>query len=332
MNQAILNDIRSSSQKSIFPDNTPYIGISVRQVSDIAARYGIIGRHIEIAALENNIIPERYVRNMKLFSIKDQIALLKSTVSVIGVGGLGGLLSDMLARIGVGSLNLMDGDCFEDHNLNRQRFSREDRIGLSKAESAAQSLHAINSSIEIRVIDLFLDNHNAEMIEKSDVAADCLDSLKTRFMLETVTKAAKIPLVSAAIAGESGHVTTIFPEDPGLRLIYGEPEYLDNKGVEASLGCLSYAVNLLASLECSEIVKILLHRGTLLRNKLMLADLKDNTIEIVALHPAPDPVTPPPTPPLKGEGRPHPPTPPRNGEGSTDEYLPLPFQGRGPGG
>ena len=283
MNQAIIHEIGSSSQASVFPDQTPYIGISVRQVSDIAARYGVIGRHIEIAALENNIIPERYVRNMKLFSINDQIALLKSRVSVIGLGGLGGAVSEMLARIGVGILNLIDGDCFEDHNLNRQRFSREDRIGLSKAKSAAQSLQAINSSIEIRGTDMFLNDNNADAIEKSDVIADCLDSLKTRFILETAAKAAKIPLVSAAIAGESGHVTTIFPEDAGLKLIYGEPEELDNKGAEASLGCLPYIVNLMASLECSEIVKIILHRGTLLRNKLLIADLKDNTIDIVQL-------------------------------------------------
>lgn len=288
MNQPMINAIRNVSQAKLFPDNTPYIGISVRQAIDIASHYGMIGRHVEITALENSIIPERYVRNMRLFSIIDQITLLKSKVSVIGLGGLGGFLSEMLARIGVGILNLIDGDCFEDHNLNRQRFSREDRIGLSKAGSAAQTIHAINSSIEIHAAALFMDENNADVIKKSDVIADCLDSLKTRFILEKTAKAANIPLVSAAIAGESGHITTIFPEDTGLKLIYGDPEHLGNQGAEASSGCLAYAVNLLASLECSEIVKILLNRGTLLRNRLLIADLKDNTIEIIQSEPCPD--------------------------------------------
>jgi molybdopterin-synthase adenylyltransferase len=73
--------------------------------------------------LKTDIIPERYVRNFNAFSPKDQIKLLRSTVAVVGLGGLGGGVTEILARIGIGTLILIDGDVFEDTNLNRQMLS-----------------------------------------------------------------------------------------------------------------------------------------------------------------------------------------------------------------
>ena len=90
-------------------------------------------------------------------------------------------------------------------------------------------------------------------------------------------------MVSAAVAGGSGHLTVIFPEDPGLKLIYGDSVDPSMKGAEASLGCLPHAVTLLSSLECSEVVKILLKKGTLPRNRLLVVDLMDNSFETLQL-------------------------------------------------
>jgi molybdopterin/thiamine biosynthesis adenylyltransferase len=78
-------------------------------------------------------------------------------------------------------------------------------------------------------------------------------------------------------------VTTIFPEDPGLVTIYGESGRSAGKGSEAELGCLPQAVVLLASLEASEAVKVLLGGKRLLRNRLLLVDLFENTFEIIQL-------------------------------------------------
>lgn len=229
-------------------------------------------------------IPARYSRNMNALSLQDQTVLSNSTVSIVGLGGLGGAVAEILARIGVGCLKLIDGDCFEEHNLNRQRFATSETIGISKARASENALHAVNSSITIQSYPVFLQEDNAiELISNSDVVADCLDSLKTRFILESACKKAGIPMVSAAVAGEYGHVSTIFPEDIGLRAIYGEPEFLEDRGAETSLGCLPYTVNLIASSESAEVVKILLGRGKLLRNKLLIADLRDNIIEVSEL-------------------------------------------------
>jgi molybdopterin/thiamine biosynthesis adenylyltransferase len=89
--------------------------------------------------------------------------------------------------------------------------------------------------------------------------------------------------VSAALAGASGQVTTIFPQDQGLRLIYGAEENVPLKGAETALGTVPYAVTFMAALECAEVIKILQDKPGLLRNKLLVADLEDAAIDIVAL-------------------------------------------------
>jgi molybdopterin/thiamine biosynthesis adenylyltransferase len=91
-------------------------------------------------------------------------------------------------------------------------------------------------------------------------------------------------MVSAAIAGMSGHITTIYPEDKGLESIYGPPEQLDfSKGAETHLGCLAPAVNLVATLECAEAVKVLLNKMGTLKNSLLSVDLTDYTFETFQL-------------------------------------------------
>jgi molybdopterin/thiamine biosynthesis adenylyltransferase len=113
---------------------------------------------------------------------------------------------------------------------------------------------------------------------------DCLDNLRTRFEVEDACRQIGCPMVSAAVAGASGHLTAIFPEDRGLRLVYGEPENLPLKGAETALGTVPYAVAFLASLECAEVAKILLGRGELLRGKLLVADLAQGIIEVMKLQ------------------------------------------------
>jgi molybdopterin/thiamine biosynthesis adenylyltransferase len=203
---------------------------------------------------------------------------------VVGLGGLGGAVTEVLARIGVGRLVLIDGDRFEESNLNRQLLSTIDRVGLPKADAARQRVAEVNPSVETTAIQQFVTPENAEdFLRGCEVVVDCLDNLPSRFVIEDACRRIGCPLVSAAVAGTSGHVTTIFPEDRGLRLIYGEPRNAPIKGAETALGTLPHAVVFLATLECAEVVKIILKRGRLLRDKLLLADLNDTLIEVMNL-------------------------------------------------
>jgi molybdopterin/thiamine biosynthesis adenylyltransferase len=253
--------------------------------SALAREFKMTPREIDISALAGDIVPERYARNMKSFSAQDQLTLLESRVTIVGAGGLGGTVSETLARIGVGKLTLIDGDCFDESNLNRQLFSTEALINQPKAAAAADRIKSVNATVEVTDHACNLDETNAlDLITGSDVTADCLDNLPTRFTLQSASQAAEIPMVSAAVGGHSGHLTAIFPEDRGIELIFGDPkEAAVLKGAELSLGNLAYTVTTVAALECAEIVKILLKKESALRNRLLIIDLHDYTFETLRL-------------------------------------------------
>ena len=276
--------IKSAARPAGLPDGTPYDGIGTAAVARIAREFERAGWAVERAALRVDVWPERYTRNMKTFSPADQARLLNATVVVVGLGGLGGTVTEILARDGIGTLRLVDGDRFDESNLNRQLYSTVDRMGMAKAEAARRRVARVNPSVAISSHEIFLDEDTAAgLLQGADVAVDCLDTLKYRFVLEAAAKDLGIPLVSAAIAGVAGHVTTIFPEDEGLSVVYGDRDTVDEKGVERSLGCLPHAITILSALECAEVIKILLGSTENLRNRLLIMDLSDYTFEILEL-------------------------------------------------
>ncbi len=284
MDHHVIDKMKMLSTPDRFQDGEPCTIITHEHVAALAAEFGLGGRRIEILALENGVIPLRYSRNMRSFDLSDQAALLKSRVGVIGLGGLGGSVTEILARVGVGRLRLLDGDRFEEHNLNRQLLSGQSGLSTPKAEAAASRVREINPSVEVETHAQFLTEENAEkMLANLDVVVDCLDTITARFLLEKFAKKAGVPLVSAAIAGTSGQLITIFPGDEGLSLIHGAPETLPPKGVETTLGCLPYTVMYMASLEAAEVVKVLHGKGSILRNRLLVADLADHTHEVLEL-------------------------------------------------
>jgi len=107
--------------------------------------------------MESSKYKERYDRNFNTFSPEEQSKLGVSTVVIIGLGGLGGGVCEMLARVGIGRLILVDGDVFEVSNLNRQLLSQERLIGFPKAEAARDRVKSINSGIEVIHRIEFLD-------------------------------------------------------------------------------------------------------------------------------------------------------------------------------
>jgi molybdopterin/thiamine biosynthesis adenylyltransferase len=280
----IIKKVEEVSVRKIFPDGSLYTSISIEHIITLSDFFQLSRRQVEITALNENIIPEHYARNMKTFSPKDQSILLGSRASIVGLGGLGGAVTEILARIGIGTLTLIEADTFEESNLNRQFLSTHRLLDTSKTKAAIKRVREINPTITVEVHNELLDDKNAaSFIENSDVIIDCLDNIQTRFSLESAAKKVRSPLVSAAVAGVYGHVISIFPEDKGLMLIYGNSDILPQKGVEASLGCLPHAVTLLAALETSEVVKIILKKGSVLRNKLGVVDLMDNIFEVLDL-------------------------------------------------
>lgn len=225
------------------------------------------------------MLQERYKRNIPTLTIEENEKLKDFRVCVVGCGGLGGYIIEMLGRIGIGHITVVDGDVFEESNLNRQILCDEDSIGDSKAEKARDRICKINSNVFVTSIskEIVSENSNGILINH-DLVIDALDNIKTRFIIQEQCKNLNTPLIHGAIDGWYGQVTTIFPGDDTLDIIYKNKIDIKNK-----LGNPSFTPANIASIQVSEAIKVLLNKEEVLRKKLLLVDLlyhEYNLIEI----------------------------------------------------
>jgi molybdopterin/thiamine biosynthesis adenylyltransferase len=257
--------------------------LPIDQVNALALDRGLSRREAEVALLELGVLPRRYLRSYGTVGIEGQIALLQSCVAVIGLGGLGGYVAGGLARMGVGRQILVDGDVFLDHNLNRQMLSLESNLGHSKAEIAAEHVARVNAAVEVA-----FEARNATreslpaLLQDADVVVDALDRLPSRLMLQDVCEEAGVPMVHGAIAGWMGQVMSILPGDSGLRALYGEGP-VPEQGAEAELGCPAASPMMVAALQVHEVVKILIGKGELLRNRMLFVDALSGEVRTLVL-------------------------------------------------
>jgi molybdopterin/thiamine biosynthesis adenylyltransferase len=236
------------------------------------ARFELGCAGIEAAALAIGLLPARYQRNRQTISTANQLTLLRSTVAVVGCGGLGGYVIEQLARLGVGRLVAIDPDRFEEHNLNRQLLSTMADLGRSKVEAAVRRVAAINPAVTVSPRPLaFSAANGAELFAGADLVIDALDSIPVRLELASACTSLRLPLIHGAIAGWYGHVVTQFPGETAVERIYGD--CTEPKGVEQQLGNPSFTPAVIASLQVAEACKVLLGTGSPLRGRQLHVDL-----------------------------------------------------------
>lgn len=282
--QSLQESIIAVARTKNRPDESPYLSLGWDQAISLCKSFKVDMHTIECLALAEKIVPERYARNQKSLSCNEQLRLLNSHAAIIGLGGLGGTVTDLLARLGVGHLSLIDGDHFDDSNLNRQLLSRPDLLGKSKAECAAAHVQQVNPAVRVHSETTFFSKKNgAELLRSCDIAIDCLDTIPARIELQEVCSSVGIPMISAAVGGTSGQATVIFPGDPGLKTFYRSTSKSPGRGIEASLGTLSFSACTMAAVECCEAATILLNRPSPLRNHLLLTEIAEHQSELVEL-------------------------------------------------
>jgi molybdopterin/thiamine biosynthesis adenylyltransferase len=239
-----------------------------------ADEYNMTTGEVEGIALEAGLLPARYQRNRKTLSTADQLKLFRSTVTVIGCGGLGGYVIEELARLGVGRLHAVDPDVFEEHNLNRQLMSTMADLGRPKVEATSARVAEINPAVRILPFrERFCKENGKALLSVTDVAVDALDNVTTRLELAGVCADLGIPMVHGSIAGWYGQVASQFPGETTLQTIYGR--CADGVGVEKHLGNPSFTPAVVASLEVAEVCKILLGRGTPITGAMLVINLLD---------------------------------------------------------
>ena len=144
----------------------------------------------------------RYERNMPALTEAECKDLCRKRVLVVGCGGLGGHIIDALCRIGVGSIRAVDGDVFEETNLNRQLLSSVPLLGVSKAKAAADHIGRVNPAVTVEAVEGFLTEENANaLVAGCDIVMDALDNIPSRRILAAACERAGIPYIYGAIQG-----------------------------------------------------------------------------------------------------------------------------------
>lgn len=218
----------------------------------------------------------RYSRQILLpqIDITGQQKLLNSRVLIVGLGGLGSPVALYLGAAGVGHLTLVDDDIVELSNLQRQIIHGEQDIGRLKVESAADSLRALNSGIQVETHTTRLSEQALSLaVTAADVVVDCTDNFAARFLLNKVTQQLNTPLVSGAAIRMEAQVTVYDPRQIGsacYRCIYEDNGELQQTCSES--GVLSPLLGIIGSMQAVETIKLLTNIGESLSGRLMILD------------------------------------------------------------
>ena len=233
----------------------------------------------------------RYSRQIMLpqIDIEGQEKLLASRVLIIGMGGLGSPVAMYLAAAGVGHLVLVDDDVVELSNLQRQIMHSSADIGLTKVDSARQTLLGLNPEIKITSFDIRLDEQAmAAEIALADIVIDGTDNFATRFMINKAAVENKTPLVSGAAIRMEGQVSVFnkTASSPCYRCLYKDEGELDTSC--SNNGVLSPVVGIIGSIQATEVIKVLLNIGECLDGKLLMLDALHMEFRTLILKKDPD--------------------------------------------
>lgn len=223
---------------------------------------------------------ERYSRQTPLeeIGVEGQEKLAEKSVAIVGLGALGSVSAELLARAGVGKLLLIDRDVVEESNLPRQFLYAEEDIGKSKAQAAKQRLEKINSRCQLQAEAIHLHKSLLTILKNANIVLDCTDNLATRFLInDYCKKEGKIWIYAAAIKTE-GYVLPIFPDGPCLRCFLSEEASPETC---ASAGVLNTIIAGVASLQATIAIKILL--GAERSRNLIHLDVWRPTFQNIAL-------------------------------------------------
>lgn len=220
----------------------------------------------------------RYDRNIGAFEPEEMERIRRKNVCIAGCGGLGGYVLEELLRAGVGSITAVDGDRFEESNLNRQLLCTMENIGCGKAEEARLRGRKVNPDVAVRPVWEYLTRNNAaEILQGADAAVDALDSPESRLILAEACESLKIPLIHGAIGTWYAQAAVILPGSGLMQRLYVPEDRA------AGSSTLSFVPALCASVQAAETLKILAGRESVLAGKVLLMDLKRQEYELLPL-------------------------------------------------
>ena len=221
----------------------------------------------------------RYSRHLLLddIGIEGQQRLLDSHALVIGAGGLGSPVALYLGTAGVGRLTLVDHDTVDLTNLQRQIAHKLSRVGQPKAESARQSIAAINPDVRVRALRRRADAALLQQwVAEVDVVLDCSDNFATRQAVNQACVHARKPLVSGAAIGFDGQISVYDSRDataPCYACLF-PPDVAFEDVACATMGVFAPLVGIIGSMQAAEALKLLAGVGSSLAGRLLMLDAR----------------------------------------------------------
>jgi molybdopterin/thiamine biosynthesis adenylyltransferase len=219
---------------------------------------------------------KRYSRHLLVPEVGEQgqFKLLDSKVLLLGAGGLGSPAAYYLAAAGVGTIGIIDDDVVEESNLQRQIIHNTKRVGQYKAESARETIEALNPDVKVITYIERLDETNvARIIADYDVIVDGTDNFPTRYLLNDAAIMANKPVVHGSVFRFEGQLTVFKPnEGPCYRCLYPEPPPPALAPSCAEAGVLGVLPGIIGLLQATETIKVLLGIGDPLVGRLMTYD------------------------------------------------------------
>jgi molybdopterin-synthase adenylyltransferase len=201
----------------------------------------------------------RYERQLffKYIGKEGQEKIRTSTVTLVGVGALGSVSAELLARAGIGKLILIDPDTVEIHNLQRQSLFNEKDVGKLKVEVAKEKLNLINSEVEVIAHSVALNEKNLDLLE--NIIVDGTDNMETRTLIDSHCSKNKIPWVYGGIASSVGMIYFVKPGKISFNDIFGNIIPGITCESEGVLNTIAYTV---ASFQVTQVLKYIVGEDT----------------------------------------------------------------------
>ncbi len=224
-------------------------------------------------------ISRRYSRQTLFQPIGEagQRSLMNSRATLIGCGGLGTVVADMLVRAGIGFLRIVDRDFVEESNLQRQMLfdSTDVAQNLPKAEAARRKLKLINPDSEVEAFVRDIDPSSiVSAVEDVDLIIDGTDNFETRYLINDAAIALNKPWIYAAVVGSYGMTTTIVPgETPCLRCLYEKPPPPGTVPTCDTAGVLASIVHIIAAYETTQAIRLLCRISGGIRHEMIYTDV-----------------------------------------------------------
>jgi molybdopterin-synthase adenylyltransferase len=256
-------DILAASQPLRVPGAGERRVLSPAAVEQLANSSGWPRWKVEALALEIDVAPLHYLRNLGNFGADGQVRLLRASVGLVGRGAVLERAAELLALNGIGSFCM----------LAAARSVEEGPEALAAAGRLEQIARNRNASCEVRSQAAFLRGGNpAEMIRGMSAVAACLDDSMDEQLLQFACRGARMPLVLGGAAGYQGQATTVFPGDPGVALVY-KPSHPHLEPNRTRLTAERQASLMVGSWLAEQVTAILLEQDGLLRGRLLYADM-----------------------------------------------------------